>query len=120
MNFCYPKHEKLKSRSVINQLFVKSSIVTQHPIRLLSLSLSDEFSNIQVGVTVSKRNFKHAVNRNRIKRQLREAYRINQHIIKGKTAKPHAFMIMFVGKEELTSDVLQEKVKEAFEKWQPK
>jgi ribonuclease P protein component len=117
MKFSFPKHEKLKSRSIINQLFVKSSVVMHHPIRLLSLSLTEEFKNNLVGVTVSKRNFKHAVDRNRIKRQLREAYRLNQHVLKAKTSSPNAFMIMFVGKEELKSEILHQKVKESFEKW---
>lgn len=120
MNYKYPKQEKLKARTLINQLFTKSSVVLHYPIRLLSFPIKEDNAVTQVGVTVSKRNFKHAVNRNRIKRQLREAYRLNQGILKGKTDKPYAFMIMFVGKEELRSDVLHTKIIEAFEKWHPK
>lgn len=120
MSYIYPRQEKLKSRIIINRLFTKSSVLVNYPLRLLSCSVEGLDSSIQVGVTVSKRNFKEAVDRNRIKRQLRESYRLNQSILKSKLTSPQAFMIMYVGKEKLKTQDIQYKMRELFEKWQPK
>lgn len=77
--FSLPKAEKLKSRKTIEQLFQKGNSITLHPFRLLySVSFSSSPASIKMGVAVSKKFFKKAVERNRIKRLLREAYRKNK------------------------------------------
>lgn len=75
----FPREEKLKSRKMIGSIFSEGAVVKSYPLRIQFLF--HEFSELprcQVGVSVSKRNFKSAVDRNRIKRQLREAYRRNK------------------------------------------
>ena len=82
MSFSYPKKEKLKSQKRIEQLFSEGKSVNAYPLRMVYLK-SDFNGNttFKTGVTVSKRNFKKAVDRNRIKRLLREAYRLNKVIL---------------------------------------
>jgi ribonuclease P protein component len=77
----FGKMEKLKSRKLIEELFARGKSVNVFPVRILyifSNLQAEEKSLLQVGVSVSKKNFKRAVDRNRIKRLLREAYRLQK------------------------------------------
>ena len=73
--FSYNKTEKLKSRKQTEELFSKGKSFTIFPLRVLYLQLQQQDGPVKAGVGVSSRNFKKAVQRNRIKRLLREAYR---------------------------------------------
>ncbi|HJW15830.1 MAG TPA: ribonuclease P protein component [Flavisolibacter sp.] len=73
------KKEKLKSRKQIDTLFATGKSFTVFPIRVTYRFLSTEEAPLaQIGVTVSKRYFKKAVDRNKVKRLLREAYRLQK------------------------------------------
>lgn len=100
MNHTYPKKEKLKSRKLIDQLFAQGKSVSDYPIKLIYLNteLPDDVK-IQAGVAVPKKNFKSAVKRNRIKRLLREAYRLNKHHIFNNSEATFAFLFLYLGKE---------------------
>jgi ribonuclease P protein component len=74
----FGKQEKLKSRKLIEQLFAEGKAISAAPIRLIYLKAADLDFPVKAGVSVSSRNFKKAVDRNRIKRLLREAYRLNK------------------------------------------
>jgi ribonuclease P protein component len=79
--FTLGKNEKLKSRKQIEALFAGGKTLMCFPLRISYqfLPLAEgENSSIQIGVSASKRNFKRAVDRNRIKRLLREAYRLQK------------------------------------------
>src|SRR5215216_4563653 len=79
--FGLSKNEKLKSRKLIEELFAMGKTQNIFPIRISYKFFplnKDEKAGLQVGVSVSKRNFKRAVDRNRIKRLLREAYRLQK------------------------------------------
>lgn len=84
MNYKYPREEKLKQKKDISLLFEKGKWQTCGKIRIISFSPDEESSSHnkthqhKVGVSVSKRYFKKAVDRNRIKRFLREAYRLHK------------------------------------------
>jgi ribonuclease P protein component len=100
MSFRFPKKEKLKSKKLIEQLFAEGIGVTNYPIRLVYLKTKyNDGSKCKVGVTASKRNFKSAVQRNRIKRLLRESYRLNKHLIFNNIEGDFAFMFLYLGKE---------------------
>ena len=96
----FPKKEKLKSRKLIEQLFDEGKSISKYPVKLIYLKtrLPEEVV-IRVGVAVPKKNFKGAVKRNRIKRLLREAYRLNKHLIFNNTQGNFAFLFLYLGKE---------------------
>lgn len=99
-NFSFPKKEKLKSKKLIEKLFAEGVGVTNYPIKLVYLKTSyEDDAKCKVGVTVSKRNFKSAVKRNRIKRLMRESYRLNKHLIFNNIESNFAFMFLYLGKE---------------------
>ena len=78
--YSFPKKEKLTSKIIIDRLFKDGQSRFKYPFRILFLSdevYSEPFP--QLVISVSKRNFKRAVNRNRIKRLIREAYRLQKH-----------------------------------------
>jgi ribonuclease P protein component len=74
------KKEKLKSRKQIDALFAGGKSFAVFPIRVTYsfAAAGGEEPLAQIGVTVSKKYFKRAVDRNRIKRLLREAYRLQK------------------------------------------
>lgn len=80
------KEEKLKSRKQIELLFAEGKGFTAFPVKVVYLvrkiegpELDNGNAAVQVGVSASTRQFKHATDRNRIKRLLREAYRQQKH-----------------------------------------
>lgn len=101
MNFTLGKEERLKSRKLIEQLYSEGKSVKVFPLRMVYLQTehTSEFP-AQVGVSVPKRNFKRAVDRNRIKRLLRESYRLQKAIVYTAIDKPYIFMISYLAKEE--------------------
>ncbi|HYK44302.1 MAG TPA: ribonuclease P protein component [Parafilimonas sp.] len=73
--FTYSKTEKLKSRKQTEELFNKGKSFTIFPLRVVYLQVEQQEGPAKAGVGVSSRNFAKAVQRNRIKRLLREGYR---------------------------------------------
>ena len=77
--FGLSRNEKRKSRKQIDTLFSSGRSLAVAPLRVTYQFLpSSELPPARIGVTVSKRNFKKAVDRNRVKRLLREAYRLQK------------------------------------------
>ncbi|RZJ30385.1 MAG: ribonuclease P protein component, partial [Flavobacterium sp.] len=87
----YPKTEKLKSRKLIDLLFSEGGSVGKYPLRLAYLKTDfGEEGNIKMAVSVSKRHFKSAVDRNYFKRVLRETYRLNKSLLTDNLQQPYA------------------------------
>lgn len=113
MRFTFGKQEKLKSRKLIEKLFTEGSSVKKFPVRLVFLQTehTSDFP-VQVGFSVPKRNFKKAVDRNRIKRLLREAYRLQKNSLYEQLQQPYIFMFTFIGKKDPTYLEAEQKIQE--------
>ncbi len=113
--FTYNKTEKLKSRKVLQQLFAQAKSFGVFPLKVFYMPLAEvTTANLQVGVGVSARNFRKAVDRNRIKRLLRECYRLNKlslHAAVSDKKKPIAVFFLYTGKELPDYTLLDEKMK---------
>ena len=88
MNLCSNTvgyRERIKSKKQLETLFGggKSRSMAAFPVRLVYMihDSTPDKPQLMIMVSVSKRHFKHAVKRNRAKRQLREAYRLNKHVL---------------------------------------
>ena len=125
MNNTYPKNEKLKSKTIIDSLFDKGKSVSKYPLRLVYIPIDiinfkhfdDTNSTIKMGVSVSKKYFKKAVDRNYFKRVLRETYRLNKHLLLDNMEKPFAFMFFYQTKDRLSYQEINEKTIKLFEKF---
>jgi ribonuclease P protein component len=114
----YSKKEKLKSKKLIDQLFSEGHSVSAFPLRLVYLNTHfDEAVLAKTGVSVSKRNFKTAVDRNRIKRLLREAYRLNKSNYFNNITTQYAFMILYIGKDKPSFIEVETKMNVLFKKF---
>ncbi len=96
--FSYGKTEKLKNKKDISLLFEKGKWQTVDHIRIIFLRREDFASN-RIGVSVSKRNFKKATDRNRGKRLLREVYRLNKDKFAEAFGANCFAMLFWIGKE---------------------
>ena len=118
MNFTYPKSEKLKSKNTIDLLFSEGKSVSKYPLRLVFTPVDlEENEKIKMGVSVSKKYFKHAVDRNYYKRVLRETYRLNQQLLIDNLEKPYAFMFFYQTKDRLSYQEIETKTIQLFEKF---
>lgn len=117
-DYTYPRHEKLKSRTTIDLMFTEGKSVSKYPLRLVYIPLPEgEEGAIKMGVSVSKRNFKKATDRNYFKRVLRETYRHHKHIIIDRLDKPYAFMFFYQTKDRLSFEEINTKTIQIFEKF---
>lgn len=113
MLFSYSKKEKLKSQKLIDQLFSEGKSISAFPLRMVYLKTEFEDTvQFRTGVSVSKRNFKKAVDRNRIKRLLREAYRLNKTRHFNNISGSYALMILYIGKAGTDFDSVDTKMKQ--------
>ena len=118
--FSYNKFEKLKSRKQIELLFAQGKSISSFPVKVFYLPVDNSpLHPVQVGVGVSARNFKKAVDRNTIKRRLREAYRLHklplhEHLMAQQ--KSVAVFILWIDKQLPTTEALQDLMPAVVEK----
>lgn len=118
MKFSFPKKEKLKSRKLIEQLFAEGRSIKVRNVKLLFLEAElPQDVPFQVGVTVPKKNFKSAVKRNRIKRLLRESYRLNKPQLFNNSKANFAFLFLYLGKEMPDYHAIEQNVQAILQKF---
>ncbi len=118
MAFTYPKAVKLKSKKTIDQLFSEGKSVARFPLRLVYLAVDADDEPSKMGVSVSKKYFKKAVDRNYYKRVLRECYRLNQSLLtQNESNKKYVMMLLYQSAERLSYQEVDQKTKELFQKF---
>jgi ribonuclease P protein component len=93
--FSFTKEERIHKRKDIQELFEKGSSFYVYPFKVF-WSPQKVVENTQILVSVSNRNFKRAVDRNLLKRRMREAYRLNKSKLSG---KPLQVAFVFTAKQ---------------------
>ncbi len=114
--FTFKRAERLKSRKTIERMFKEGKSFGMYPLRLVWLAVGEgsppqppleggrSLPPVQFTVSVPKRNFKSAVARNRIKRKVREAWRLNKHWLYERLQGVEgqlAFMVLYTAKEDM-------------------
>lgn len=118
MNFTYPKNERLKSKTTIGLLFSEGKSVSKYPLRLVYCQAEENSEEkIKIGVSVSKKYFKKAVDRNYFKRVLRETYRLNKHLLWENLQQPYSLMFFYQTKDRLTYEEINTKTVQLFNKF---
>jgi ribonuclease P protein component len=104
----FKKEEKLVSEKWIKELFAKGSSFYLHPFKVITLPHPLDTCPNQILISVPARNFKRAVDRNLIKRRMREAYRLYKHSL-----PPHQKWLIayiYTAREILPSAIIHEKL----------
>lgn len=119
--FTFLRPERLKSTKVIAALFKDGQSFVAYPLRVVwMVSTLGEPGTATMAVSVSKRLFKTAVQRNRLKRQIREAYRLHKHLLYQTIetqAQPHiSLMITYIAKEPLPYQEIENGVQKMIRK----
>lgn len=111
----FRKEERLSKEKLIQELFDKGSSFYLFPFKVFFMPNPDQgIAFHQVVISVSKRNFKRAVDRNLIKRRIREAYRLNKELL----AVRNKLLIAYIYsvKDILPSVQIQERLVKTFKK----
>ena len=118
----FNKRERIVSRTLIEKLFSKGSSQSTSAFPLRVVYMQEERKEgeepVQILISVSKRHFKRAVKRNRVKRQIRECYRHHKQILTEKITEGQALYVAFIWlSDELSSTPQVERsVKKLLEK----
>lgn len=110
------KAERLHSKTIVDQMFTGgiSKSFSVFPLRVVYMSVQEQEASVSVLISVSKKRFKRAVKRNRVKRQIREAYRKNKQELLGmcdQAGKKIAVAFIYLSDELTSSAVIEEKMK---------
>ena len=108
----FGKSEKLCSKKSIKELFNRGSSFYIHPFKVIFLPNPDQdVTQHQLLISVPKRIFKKAVDRNKLKRRIKEAYRLNKKLFPVISDNPQMIAYIYTAKELLKYQLIQEKLK---------
>ncbi|MGC4020797.1 MAG: ribonuclease P protein component [Cyclobacteriaceae bacterium] len=110
--FQLTKEERLSKKKLIQELFVKGSSFYLYPFKVIFLPSGAKTN--QILITVPKSIFKRAVDRNKIKRRIREGYRLNKAVLT--SDKNFLITYIYTAKEILDSAVIHQKITQSLTK----
>lgn len=113
MNFRLPKNERLHSQKLIKELFDKGSSFFLYPFKVIVLDISsEEKGTYQVLFSVSKKKIKKAVDRNLVKRRIKEAYRLNKSEILSHKDQNKLIGLIYVSSEIGSFQFIEQKIRQ--------
>ncbi len=108
--FTLKKTERLSQKKIIQELFQEGSSFFLHPFKVFFMPQNQGNFPTQFLISVPKKIFKTAVTRNKIKRRVREAYRLNKHQLITSSGKSLFIAYIYVAKEVLPFEEIQLKL----------
>jgi ribonuclease P protein component len=93
--YTFKKEERLKSRKTIEQLFKEGKSFSNFPFKIIWKFNETPVAGLQAGFAVSSKQFKKAVDRNRIKRLTREAYRLQKNKLQEQLRDKQKYLAVF-------------------------
>lgn len=108
MDFSLPRKDIIRSKKEIETLLAKGEVLFRYPIKAYWLRDTGAGAS-RMMVSVPKRNFKRAVKRNRLKRLVREAFRLNRNML---GSAEYDFMFVYLGKEICDYGTVESKIRE--------
>jgi ribonuclease P protein component len=123
-DFSFSKQERLKSEKLISRLFKEGKSYMAYPVRVVWMPVEPSLdfpSSAQIAISVPKKVFKTAVSRNKIKRQIREAWRVKKHLfyenIQAKDLNI-VMMLVYVAKEQVAFQDIESGIKKVLRKFE--
>ncbi len=112
----FPLAEHLKSKAIIDKVYAEGASVTAYPLRAVFITMprSEKQPGALILISVAKRRFRHAVDRNLVKRRLREAYRLNKQPFVTeleKRGKNMAIAILYIDTKHNSTAFLKNKMR---------
>jgi len=118
MSQSFHKTERLKSKIIFDELIASGSTVKKHPFILIWKKLNEDQSfPIRIAFSVSKKRFPRAVDRNEMKRKIREAYRLIKSNIYANLKNNYAVLLIYTPREKLKRGLLNNKLTLVFERF---
>jgi len=99
--FTFSKGERLCELKQIENIFATGQSFSLFPFRIIYINTNNDSNYpVRILLSVSKKTFKNAVDRNNIKRKMREAYRKNKHILYSEIKHPTSIVILYISKDK--------------------
>lgn len=116
----FRKSERLCSKIILQKIFQSDAVNYLYPFRLHYLTHHEPVDVLpQVVISVSRRNFKKATDRNLLKRRMREVYRLHKHLLldEQKNCKIAYLAIIYIAKEKLSFQEMEKKILRLFQRF---
>ena len=121
MDQSLPEQQRLKSKKLIEQLFIEGKSLKAFPLKLVYVPFENsEKPELKTAFTVPKKLVKTAVGRNRIKRLMREVFRKNKYLVTKELSSSHAFMFIYISHEAITYEKMEKCMIRLLEKFSEK